>query len=166
MDKGQSLLARSDKRNAANLEAAIETLSRAGVRLVFPEHIDAFQTTWPAESSISEQDLRSELQGIRTDLETLRQRTEDLLGRLPDPPEYQLNDVDEAPASVYFILRDAVIYLDDEVLGPAAREVDGALAATPQSIRAEWLARQVPFDRFQDLVHDRDTPKNGDDGSH
>ncbi len=133
------------------LERAIVAVSRAGVRLTFPEHVEAAQTRWPEDCPLSDEDLRGELRSLLEEIGGLSLRAKGLYERLPEPREFQLDDLDEVPESLYCMLYNALSHLFDDGLAGSTRVIEDALAVTPEAIRMDWLDRQLP-DRLKRLI--------------
>ncbi len=134
------------------LERAVAALAKAGVLLAFPDHVDAAQTRWPEECPLSDEELRGELRSLLAEVGSLSQRAKALCGRLPEPHEFQLDDLDAVPESLYLMLYNALSYLIDEGLERSTKVIEDALVVTPEGIRADWLDRRLPNQKLKQLI--------------
>ena len=124
------------------LPEVIRRLARAGAILELPPQV----ATWPAE--VEEDALRAALRGFQAELRGVAQRASELLGSLPDPEEFVHMDepeisVADFPPSLYLKLSGAVDRVAEDA-AELAQAVESALAATPESLRAEWVAQNIP----------------------
>jgi hypothetical protein len=102
---------------------------------------------WP--EGVDEERLRDTLRGFQAELLSLAQRAADLYKSLPEPPElvHGVDDpegsIDDVPPGVYFHLTGVL----DLVVGDCAelaKAIGDALEASPESLRADWIQRNVP----------------------
>jgi hypothetical protein len=134
---------------AEGLEDAVERLAKGGARIhfTFPEELMKGQSSWPEDCPVSEEELREELGAALVEIRGLGERIKQLKDRLPPAPE-DLGEApggfEDGPASVYETLSSVVTYVVDDVIPDIERQVTQALAATPESLRSEWLKHQVP----------------------
>ncbi|MCP4054632.1 MAG: hypothetical protein GY739_16560 [Mesoflavibacter sp.] len=159
LDLGQEPFARRGRRpreSAEDLKRIITVLGTAGVRLTFPEHMDATQRLWPDDCPLSEAELRSELRSFLPEIEVLSRRARALYERLPEPPDYQLKDesgdIADVPNSLYFMLLNALSFLFEDALEQSAALIEDALAETPESIRVYWLEQQISHQDLKKLI--------------
>ncbi len=146
--------------NGISLEALLRLVARLtetagklnGIRLEFPQAIRDGQTAWPEDCPLSETEMRGEIEGIVDDLAALETRIRELNRRLPAPPEEESG---ARPFSIYYALTDGVSLLEDDP--GALGYVRERLAATPESLRSEWLKYQL-MDCLE-VMSDTDTKK-------
>ncbi|MEM7353273.1 MAG: hypothetical protein AAF657_20930 [Acidobacteriota bacterium] len=128
----------------ADLDRALGRLAELGARMVFPKPVIATQATWPAACPLSEKALEAELRSIRDAVAGIGDQATALLDRLPDPPEYEHEDLDDVPPSVYCHLYGVVALLAQDTIGEMTDVLDRALDETSQTLWDAWLARRVP----------------------
>ncbi len=132
------------------IDQALGWLARGGVQigLRFSEEKLALQAAWPEDSPLSEAELRAELETARDEVRRIGERLKALAATLPAPPELQRtgageDSFDDVP-SVYGQLTGVLDYIAEEAVAEIESVVEGALAVTPESLRAEWVRGQVP----------------------
>ncbi len=143
-----------DPRNlrAEYLEHSVAILGKAGVRLAFPEQIETAQSLWLEDCPLSDQELRAEMREVLAEIDRLARRVGTLRDRLPNPHEFQFDNLDDLPASLYLRLHSALSFLLDDSLKRSAEVISEALAATPEGIRTDWLNRQLSDEQLRQLI--------------
>ncbi len=126
-----------------HLTKMLGKLSHGGLRLAFdsPEKIHARQTAWPKDAQLSETQLRAELQAIAESAKALAERANRLCEKLPDASDAELED--EIPQGLYYVLLDALLLTAEDGFDECVNYLERALAATPESLRDDWLNRQL-----------------------
>ncbi len=132
------------------MSGALLELAHAGLRpeLRFPAWMIADQLVWPADSPLSETEIRGEVVAMLAELEVIQeqyralaQRAEALSTRLPNPPDQELEF--EVPTSVYGHLHDMVVTFHSDLAVDEADDMRGMLAKTPEGLRKQWLQNML-----------------------
>ena len=126
----------------ADLPQTIAMLVRGGAVLELSQ-----ADPWP--EGVDEERLRDTLRDFQAELQSLAQRAAELYKSLPEPPEFvhgkddPAGALDDVPPGVYFHLTDVL----DLVAGDCAeleKTVGDGLAASTESLRADWIGRNIP----------------------
>ncbi len=133
------------------LSTTVRTLADSGVRLVFPESIDAGQRVWPEQCPLSEPELRAEVQAIldrakalEVEVRTLKEHAGKIYARLPKIPPAEIEG--ELPRGIYYALADCLSFIIDKdgLRGYFDFSyIEDGLTATPASMRTEWLEQHM-----------------------
>ena len=118
---------------------ALAKLSYGGMRLAFefPAAVGARQSAWPEGAALSEARLRGELRRMVETARALRERARELFEQLPEAASEEIGL--GVPRGVYFALTAALHFAFGDGLEDYLSYLEGALAATPESLQADWL---------------------------